>query len=223
MFGDGRPNLIRLNDEVRSMFYFLMPKEKAVNFKPGDMITVDEAEHFEIEPPKDEANEAHVVLIRKGSTWAYTFNFTYNSGHIAECFLAAKEFCEVARDSLIKGRVRAFIDNLFSSIELMSKCILIMMPGEIKHSHKYIQTNINKRKKDKVIGGDFASLLNRLSAERDKARYTTAAYIPDEAFLKTMLTEAEQCLKTCESQMSRRAREILQASSHKILETPLGA
>jgi uncharacterized protein (UPF0332 family) len=209
MFGDGSPLEVRLNEEVRSIFKVSIPQERIQSLGPGDLVSADNAQVLDIKPPQDEIDHAHVVLIRTGQTWAFTFNFTYNSGHVAECYKAAKEFFDSAQNNLQNDKYRSFIDNLYSAVELMSKCLLLMTPGEVKYNHNGIQRRINERKKNQVIGGDLAPLLNRLSTERTKARYETLPYSPDKNELALMLEEASSALELCKSQIPRRSKEVL--------------
>ena len=176
---------------------------------PGKVVPADQFKVNKIIPPSDEIDDAHVILVRIGNSWVITFDFTYNSGRVAECYRAAVEFLGSAADSLKLQRHRVFIDNLFSSVELISQCLLQMAPGMAKFSHYSIQQDINLRKRNNIVGGDLAPLLNTLSVERDRARYKIGAYTPDKEKLGKWLEEAESALTFCQSQIPRRAREVI--------------
>jgi hypothetical protein len=206
IFGDGRPLVVRINTEVQSSIEVQVPKERVSGLKPGDLVSTIGSKIVRIHPPPEEINNAHVILMRTNDAWAISFDFTYNSGHVAECYKSALEFFDAASDSFLKKRYRAFVDNLFSSIELLSQCFLLMGPGSLKHSHYSIHQNINLRKRHNSAGGDIAPLLNRLSAERDKARYRTLSYAPKQDEMKNWRDQAATALDYCKSQIPARAR-----------------
>lgn len=68
----------------------------------------------------------------------------------------------------------AFIDNAFSSIELLAKSELLLEPMsglEKKANHKRIKSEYNKRAKNILDKKEESILLNQLSDLRNKARY----------------------------------------------------
>ena len=203
---------VRLNEEMRSSME-VTAVDPAVEMGPGKIISSNQVKVHKIIPPADEIDDAHVILVRIGNVWVTTFDFTYNSGRVAECYKASTEFLASAKDCLELRRFRALIDNLFSSVELLSQCVLQMAPGTTKFSHYSIQQDINLRRKNRAVGGDLAPLLNSLTAERIRARYKVGSYAPDLEQLQKWLEDAEAAVSICKSQIPRRAREAIDGSS----------
>jgi hypothetical protein len=51
MFGDGKPLVVRLNEEVSSIFQVSIPKERIQDLGPGDLVSADEVQVLDIKPP----------------------------------------------------------------------------------------------------------------------------------------------------------------------------
>jgi uncharacterized protein (UPF0332 family) len=143
-------------------------------------------------------------------SWCFTFDFTYNNARVAQTYTAAEEFLTTAYEALKARRYRAFVDTLFSAVELMSQALLLGLPSDQPQplSHKGISIRINQHRKGNVVGGNFAPLLNQLTKLRRSARYSDQNFKmePDEA--AGLRSQADQMLDLVKRQVARRARQL---------------
>jgi HEPN domain-containing protein len=205
---DGKDLEVRLNEEVR----FLLGDEliKGVNPKISKVI----GKHVsKIRPPPDEADAAHVTLIRVSDTWVSAFDFTYNNARIANTYNKAQEFLETACEAADGRRYSAFIDTLFSAVELMAKSLSLGFPNptKITQKHRGIAIDLNMSQKHNVVGGDFAGLLNELKKLRHPARYGLEKFQIEVSKVNELRARADDMLKLVENQLTPRARELMLA------------
>jgi hypothetical protein len=161
---DGRPLEVRLNEEVRCSF--LVEPARDIVAEVDKLIGLDDINRvIEIRPPSEEADAGHVTILCLRESWCFTFDFTYNNARVANTLKAAREFLIAAHESAEKGRYRPFVDALFSAVELMAKALMLCSPAVAapSWSHNKIKWQLNLRRKEKVVGGDFAELLNELA------------------------------------------------------------
>jgi hypothetical protein len=206
---DGRPLEVRLNDEVRCSFVV----EPTRNIVPevDKLIGLDDINRVvEIHPPAEEADSGHVTILRLRETWCFTFDFTYNNARVAHTVKAARDFLIVAHECAEKGRYRPFVDALFSAVELMSKALMLCFPGpeSLHWSHNKINRQLNLRRKDSIVGGDFAGLLNELARLRGAARYSCDDFSLEADVISKMRSRADEMLDLINQQIARRAREL---------------
>lgn len=89
---------------------------------------------------------------------------------------SAKEFYKTAEFASKENLLNAFIDNAFSSMELLAKSELLLEPMsglENKANHNRIKSQYNKRAKGLLDKSEKnkRTVLNQLSELRNKARY----------------------------------------------------
>src|ERR1700722_9687640 len=140
MWPDGSPLDVRFNEEVRCSFIVRLAHEIAC--EQNKLIgTSDIDQVAEIRPPSDEADAAHITLLRRKESWCFTFDFTYNNARIASIYTAAQQFLATAFEAMEAGRYRPSVDNLFSAVELMSTSLLLSQPGRenVKLNHNRIR------------------------------------------------------------------------------------
>jgi uncharacterized protein (UPF0332 family) len=144
-----------------------------------------------------------------------TFDFSYNSARVAQTVRAAEEFLLTAHTSADQNRYRPFVDNLFSSVELMAKALLLSFSGldPLKWNHKKIKVQLSGRRKANVIGGDFAPLLNDLAKLRGLARYNFDNFQIEADEVNRLRNRANELLDLVHHQIGHRARQLLQTQS----------
>ena len=144
LWPDGKQPEVRFNEEVRCSFIVQVAPGRPV--EQGKLIGLHNISQVrEIRPPPDEADAAHVTILRMADgSWCFTFDFTYNNARVAQTYTAAQEFLTTAYEALKARRYRAFVDTLFSAVELMSQALLLGLPSDQPQplSHKGISIRI---------------------------------------------------------------------------------
>ena len=143
-YPDGRKNEVRINSEVKA--------EARMKLKPGtskhagDLVYEHELEGLEkISLSEDDDPDcAHVTFIRFGDKWAGSFDFRYNKALSRQHIERANEFCDAAEFSLNQKNFAAFVDTLFSAIELVAKALLLSLP-DAKFRKKAEHADIKKK------------------------------------------------------------------------------
>lgn len=204
-FPDGTKPEVRLNDEVKALVEFKL--KKGISKKRGEFIYENE-----IDWPKsvkltedDNPDCGHVLLFKIGSNWFIGFDLRYNKGFSKRNIEAAEQFYESAQFSLEKNNLRAFIDNLFSAVELTAKAELLLLPDpKFKKAKKHtaIQKRYNWYAKVGNSKPPYRDVLNKLSKLRYPARYLNGklSISPDEArellaVVKNMIDDAKSYVK----------------------------
>jgi len=171
-FEKDKEPLIRLNQEVKAGVKL---KENA-KMDQGDLFySRDYVENIFLNDP-EHLDCGHVTMILFKEGYRLSFDFIYNKHTCSKYLKASKEFLTTAKFALEKGYSSAFIDNSFSSIELLAKCILLLETNEKmkgKTNHKTIKTEFNKLYKNDIntIEMHHRTVFNKLSQLRSGARY----------------------------------------------------
>jgi HEPN domain-containing protein len=138
--------------------------------------------------------------------WRGSFSLTYNKDKAEELFSSALEFFETAKEANRAGRIRVFLDNLFSATELLVQSMLFVMTHNQKYvdkpNHRFTMSELGKV--GKVWNMDntrYSSLLGNLSRLRDETRYHKRPFSLEE-------TEAQQYISTVEQVVQEVQREI---------------
>ena len=176
IFPDGRPPLIRLNGEVSADLKLKKGTDTTVeNFWPssGDVLKIKLIEG-------EFGNCAHITLVTLADTFQLVFDFTYNKEISAANLQIAREFLTTARFALDNDLKSAFIDNAFSSCELLAKTNLLLETNKLmagKTNHSAIKSEFNKRHRNSTDEFELSvrEVLNRLSDMRSSARYLNGA------------------------------------------------
>lgn len=204
MFADARATQVRLNEEVNAVADALI--KPGVVKEKGDPIFESEVEGFERlrMPADDEPDAAHATVVKLGDDWLFAFDFRYNKPRALELLGAAEEFLETAVDALASGRMRAFVDTLFSAAELTAHGDLMLLPLHgfaQKASHRAISTRVNKFTVTGRIPKDFRDTFNRLAPLRDHMRYLKSDVGLDDADAGTLLTVVRERLREVKDEL----------------------
>ena len=139
--------------------------------------------------------------------WRGSFSLRYNKDKAEELFSSALEFFETAKEANRAGRIRVFLDNLFSATELLVQSMLFVMTHNQKYvdkpNHRFTMSELGKV--GKVWNMDntrYSSLLGNLSRLRDETRYHKRPFSLEE-------TEAQQYISTVEQVVQEVQREII--------------
>jgi hypothetical protein len=118
----GDAAVVRLNREVGGM----VTAKAARPIEAGEEVAVDDIAGVTAYTPRDEDAEVpHVTAILHRDGWSVAFESGYRDPRRHEHLRAGLEFLAAARDAHAAGRLRAFADNAFSAVELLSKAELL--------------------------------------------------------------------------------------------------
>lgn len=179
-FPDGKPQIIRLNEEVSVQVKLKKGVDSTVD---GFWPSKDDVEY--IRPnEKQYLNCGHVTLLLLKDAYQLTFDFQYNKKACEEHLLIAKQFLATSKYALENNHLVAFIDNSFSTIELLAKIDLLLATDKNvsgKTNHKAIQSAFNKRHKKPFSEFEEIqrNIFNKLFTARNKARYLHGTIVMD--------------------------------------------
>jgi HEPN domain-containing protein len=204
-FVDGRPNVVRLNDEVRSTAYVKI--KKGTSKSVGEPVFPHEIERIESLRLLDDEDPdcGHLTVLRLLNRWTIAFDFIYNKGQAQQHLGAAKEFLEAARHALNKKHWRVFIDNSFSAAELAAKAFLLTMPGpnQPPKNHKWVHARYNIHSKLGNVEDEQVQTLNRLSRLRPTARYLRGILSFDREEAIRVICVVEEAIQFAEAKIAR--------------------
>jgi hypothetical protein len=172
---DGQP-IVRINEEVRvNVTLSVDASRKMDNATPQTMQPGDRIEEIYL-PPTEEPTFAHFTACRVDDTWYFTFDLRHQKAPAREHLLAAEEFFSAAEKAAASGQLRAFVDNAYSCIELISKVELFLVnqisTGRMQHPKVHAKANL-------VLGSDPLGLHRLLKALWDlrySARYLLSPF-----------------------------------------------
>jgi len=176
--GDGRPNGIRLNQEVRAVAG--MRLKHGVSKVRGEAVFEHELDGlYDIRlPDAEDPNCGHATILRLGRGWTLAFDFVYNKAIIRDHLAAAEQFLSASRHALADGHMAAFVENLFAAAELAAASWLLRLPNNPvrprRGSHGTIRALYNRHTHLGNVPKEHARTLNRLDALRPAARYRKA-------------------------------------------------
>jgi uncharacterized protein (UPF0332 family) len=117
---------------------------------------------------------AHVTFKKVNGIWKGFFDFRYNKDNAKTLFNTAQELFDTAKDAYSAGRLKVFVDNLFSSTELFIQSRLFMISKQSfidKPNHKWTTSEFSKFVKLGNMDPLYSKTLGDLSRLRDEARY----------------------------------------------------
>jgi hypothetical protein len=173
--GDKSPQ-VRLNDEVRGSMLVKVSKPVEIG-DPIGVADITEVDRWELDIA--DADCGHFTVIRwAGDNWQMLFDFQRNKRKGADLVSLAEQFLATAEFAFSKGHSGPYIDNLFSSCELLAKARLMTAAAQNDiDSHKTIHSKINLWKKMGNVDGKFVTLFNELASARSVARYSAGKYL----------------------------------------------
>lgn len=168
----GGGQIIRLNSEVRGRPYLRTDRaiEKGEEVKLGDFANL---EYFDLED--DELDSGHFTMFFTGAGWFVSFDFRSGRQKCIALIEKALRFLTITRLSVEKQLAEPAIDTLFTAAELVAKTRLILDHEKADEwtSHKATATRINLLARLGNVSGAFRDLFNKLSRERNAAKYAT--------------------------------------------------
>lgn len=184
-FPDARPNLVRLNEEVRAIAKVKL--KDGVSKKEKDPVFADEIAGYEtvLLPETEDPDCGHATMLRLGGRWFVVFDFRYNRGRSRVLLARARQFLETAAHALERQSWSPFVYNLFTTAELAAKAELLSLPdpGLLKaRKHNAVKSRLNRWARLGNVDTAHSSAFNRLTDLRSAAAYSMAEFsLDDEA------------------------------------------
>ena len=168
----GKPQ-VRLNEEIKADLIGTAKRE----IQPGESAPIEsmlQDIHNLRLTEHDDPDVGHLTLFLFQDKWHIFFDFRYNKSKIKKIFDAGKEFFGVAKLTLEKSMYRAFVDNLYSAVELFATCQIYNMAGDAfqrKRRHRTIHRKYNEIVNIGNFKTQYKTTLNKLAELRLSARY----------------------------------------------------
>lgn len=216
-FPDGREPEVRVNTEVRISIGIAF--KPGVEKRPGECILAEEIEGIAECKLRDGdyPDCGHATLFNIDGRWTLAFDFITNKDTARKTLDVAGEFVQAARYSFAENNMCAFVDSLYSGVELTAKSLLLTKIGDTslrqKTNHRAIHQRCNRHTRYGLIAASYAELLNRLSNLRGGARYLdkpfTLTHDDGVKMLRVaekMLMEAQDLAESAQSRQSQTAQ-----------------
>lgn len=195
---------VRFNEEVKAVARFRATR--AIN--EGELITESDVSDLSaIELTDQDPNAGHLTMISFKGLWFLAFDFRYNAARVSSITDTAREFLDLAAFALEQDHTRAFVDNLFSAVELLAKGLLLMYPDEAllkSKKHTIVKSRFNNEGNLGNVEARFVKLFNRLHCLRGSARYLDDAFSLETGEARAMLRTSEDMFETVQPTVPQR-------------------
>jgi hypothetical protein len=185
---------LRLNDEIEGQLDVTLHDDTELD--GGNAISLVAIERInQFTPAEEDANAAHITLLRLRSGWVGLVNLVYNA-EIADSFeTAAAEFLDAAEASLAQGLFRPFADSLHSSVELLAQDSSTSTPNTQASLAADLPVGTDARRPPTdgsapTRDARFVALHNRVADLRAPARYAIGSFDLPTDDATTLLGEA---------------------------------
>ena len=172
-FPDERAPEIRINSEVKAGLKVKVKPE--YDFNDGDLVyshQIEEIQELYLDQ-EDDPDCGYIILLNLGGTWILKFDFRYNNALSKQHLLAARQFLAAAKFSMEQQNWIAFIDVLFSAVELTAKAQLLSYFAELRQNHKHdlIHSRYNLFAHTGNVPENYRDIYNQLWQLRIPIRY----------------------------------------------------
>lgn len=197
--------VVRINEEVRGVLEAraARPIEKGQPVCESDM-----SELLGMSLTEDDPNAGHATALLHNDVWYLFFDFRYNAARIEQYIDMARQFLHVAGTAARDGQLRPVVENLFATVEILAKCLLMMRPDRSvleSKKHKFVATRFNLEGKLGNVPPDSVQLLNRLTALRPIARYQPETLALTKEDAQTLCVQAQKMLDWIDSARPKRS------------------
>jgi len=213
---DRTGNTVRLNEEVTAVF--LYRADRPIN--KGEMISitnVDQIEGMRL-PEGEDANAAHLTVMRIGSDWFVGFDFTYNRGRSYEHLQAAEEFLQAAGLCLDNRLYRPAVENLFAATELAAEAEMLLLPRERTKKHPERAKRFHEWVRFQNAPEEADSALRKLTGLRGTARYLESDFRCAVEQLKQYYDAAASLIQHVSRRLERHKRRDVDDYAIRTLE-----
>jgi HEPN domain-containing protein len=167
---DAEVPTVRLNEEVVAVARVKIEGPIA----KGQAIFENQIQDVEsVDLTDSDPDSGHCTLLRVKDHWHIAFDLRRYATHVGEMVRLSGQFLDTATLALTSGSTEAFVDNLFSAVELLAKAQLVLFGGHDPASRKHsaIHPHFNMWGKLGNTRAEYVRLLNDLAKMRPKARY----------------------------------------------------
>lgn len=200
----GKPIEVRLNNEIKVALVGVLSRP----IKAGEQVTFDVFKEItEILLTENDPNAGHFTMILHRGNWIFSFDFRYNASLVINHLDTARQFLDSASSALEREHFSALVDNLYTSVELMAKGLLIMHDQTVLNSsnHGIIHSRYNKWGHLGNTDKRYTKLLNKLISRRISARYLQGNLVLSKEEAKTMIEIAEDMYLDLDAKVPKRA------------------
>jgi uncharacterized protein (UPF0332 family) len=195
---------VRLNDEVK----FRVIDDISYGVTDGIVDRTDGHKTERLDVTEEDANASHVTLVRRHGAWYFIVGPNQNGQRIRRYIDTAKEFLEAATSAHERKHARAFVDNLYSTVETLGKALLLPYADSLNIvrsvRHGFSAAQLNKARRDGRIPDHFAEVLNWLTKNRVRARYNLDTFTVEVDQARAMLTTAREMVRAADFEALRR-------------------
>lgn len=199
---------VRLNEEVRAVSEVKVEGR----IETGQAIFVDQVQGISsVELTDHDPDAGHFTALRLTDYWYIAFDFRRHATRVGRMVARAQEYLSVAGGALQAGALAAFVDNLYSAMELLAKAELVLSAGHDPHTRKHstIRAQFNRWGHLGNVEAEHVRLLNHLGSLRPKARYLEGLLDIDASEAARMLTVSEAFIEKLKAQLPVRHRADL--------------
>lgn len=205
-FADGRPNLVRVNDEVQAVAKVKL--RAGVQKEKGATVFQDEIEGYEtiVLPETEDPDCGHATMLQLGGRWFVVFDFRYNRGKSEVYLNRAREFFLLAENARSREAWASMVYVLFSAAELAARAELLLVPDpafERAKSHKATTSKFNRWAHLGNVATDHKDALNRLATLRPDAGYAARPFKIDAAEADTLVNAVRELIGWATSRLAR--------------------
>jgi HEPN domain len=203
LFFEGKLPVVRLDKEINFTVRATEPRK----FRDDEPISLAEiAPHInatELDIP--DADAEHFTAFQLNEEWLMFFDFRRNKLKASKLVELAEQFCTSSKDALARQHYGPAIDNLFSACELTAKARLISSAGLSSgtQTHGKIRSHINLGGKLGNVDREFVDVFNKLSRNRDAARYEPSKEDTSTLIDENMISKVRAEIADLKSQMKR--------------------
>lgn len=205
-FADGRPNLVRVNDEVQAIAKVKL--RAGVRKEKGENVLTDEIEGYEtiVLPETEDPDCGHATMLQLGARWFVVFDFRYNRGKSEVYLNRAREFLALAENARAREAWASMVYVLFSAAELAARAELLIVPNpafERARSHKATATKFNRWAHLGNVAVDHKNALNRLALLRPDAAYVPRPFAIDAAEADALVNAVRELIDWAGRRLAR--------------------
>jgi uncharacterized protein (UPF0332 family) len=140
--------------------------------------------------------------------WHFTVGLLKNSERVRQYAAVAREFLASAEAAYIDKRWRAFVENLYTTVEGLAKALLLAHADTLEltraGTHRFPLTQFNIARRGDPSLSRYAEAYNWLHKNRDRARYlATLPFTLDDKQAKAVLDAAQSMMRDTSAYAAR--------------------
>lgn len=206
-FADGRPNLVRLNEEVQAIAQVKL--RGGVPRSKGETVYDDEIEGLDTVrlPESEDPDCGHATVLRFRDRWFVVFDFRYNLGKAAVVLNRAEEFFELAENARGRDAWASMIYVLAAAAESAARAELLLVPSptfEKSKTHAAVLSRFNQWARLGNVAVEHKAALNRLMSLRPAAGHGLQRFSIDPAEADALLDAVRGMIARATLRLSRR-------------------